>query len=153
MRSLATILVAFTILAGCSRGDHTAPLPTTKVVIDTRNGPAVFTVEVAADPASREHGLMERTDLAPDAGMLFDFQQPAFETFWMKDTPLSLDMLFIRQDGTVSTIVANTIPYSEEKIPSSEPVRAVLEINGGRAAALGIEPGDKAHASIFGNRP
>ena len=110
-----------------------------------------FNVEVAADEDSRQKGLMHRTTLASDAGMLFDFREPIPVVFWMKDTPLSLDMLFIRADGTVSTIAADTVPYSEEKIPASEPVRAVLEINGGRAMALGIQPGDKVRAAIFGN--
>ena len=148
MRFFLAVAVALIGLAACSRGDH---LPTTKIVIDTAHGPVSFTVEVAADEASRQKGLMYRTELAPDAGMLFDFEKPALETFWMKNTPLPLDMLFIRQDGTISTIVTNTVPYSEEPIPSSEPVRAVLEINGGRSAALGIGQGDRVHAAIFGN--
>jgi uncharacterized protein len=153
MRSLFALLIAFVVLAACSKGDHADALPTTKLVIDTRNGPATFTVEVAADAASREKGLMYRTEMAPDAGMLFEFPAPAQEVFWMKDTPLSLDMLFVRADGTISTIVANTVPYSEDRIPASEPVKAVIEINGGRSAALGIQAGNKVHAAFFGNGP
>lgn len=151
MRSLITLFVAFVFLAACSKGEHAATLPTTKIVVDTHNGPVTFNVEIAATPAAREKGLMFRTEMAPDAGMLFEFPAPAVEVFWMKDTPLSLDMLFIRADGTISTIVANTVPYSEDRIPASEPVTAVLEINGGRAAALGIQTGDKVRASFFGN--
>jgi uncharacterized membrane protein (UPF0127 family) len=71
----------------------------------------------------------------------------------MENTPISLDIVFIKSDGTVSTIAADAVPYSEDKILSSEPVRAVLEINGGRAMALEIQPGDKVHAAIFGNGP
>ena len=110
-------------------------------------------VEVAADEASQKQGLMFRTELAPDAGMLFDFHKAGPLAFWMKNTPLSLDILFIRDDGTISTIASDTIPYSEDAIPSSEPVRAVLEIGGGRSAALGIRPGAKVHTAIFGNGP
>jgi hypothetical protein len=153
MRSLFSIVAACALLAACSPREPQpqALLPTTKVVIDTRKGPVAFNVETAANADSQEKGLMYRTELASDAGMLFDFHQPNLVVFWMKNTPRSLDMLFIRADGTVSTIAADTVPYSEEKLPSSEPVRAVLEINGGRAAALGIQPGDKVHAAIFGN--
>jgi uncharacterized protein len=82
--------------------------------------------------------------------MLFDFHQPETVAFWMKNTKLPLDMVFIRADGTISTIMANAEPYSTKQIPSAEPVRAVLEINGGQAGALGIRPGDHVLAPIFG---
>jgi hypothetical protein len=151
MRIFCLVLLACSLLAACSHDKSQSGLQTTRVVIDSQNGPVAFNVEVASDPKSQERGLMYRTSLAPDAGMLFDFHKPQSETFWMKNTPLSLDMIFIKGDGTISTIAANTVPYSEDLIPSSEPVRAVLEINGGRAFALGIKPGDKVHAAIFGN--
>jgi hypothetical protein len=106
---------------------------------------------VAADPASQEKGLMFRKSLAPDAGMLFDFHTPDFQTFWMKNTVIPLDMIFIRADGTISSIAPNAAPQSETPIPSYEPVRAVLEINGGRAAQLGIQPGAHVHNAIFGS--
>ncbi|MGB8364369.1 MAG: DUF192 domain-containing protein [Rhizomicrobium sp.] len=127
------------------------PLPTTTVVIDTDRSAQTFHVEIAADQASEERGLMYRKQMAPNAGMLFDFHTPQWETFWMKNTILPLDMLFIRQDGTISSIAANAVPFSTTPIPSAEPVRAVLEINGGRAAALDIQPGQKVHNAIFGN--
>jgi uncharacterized protein len=149
MRWLTAFAISFVLLTGCSPGGER--LPTTRVVIDAGNGPAAFTVEVAADEASRHKGLMFRTELAPDAGMLFDFRKPAPQSFWMKNTPISLDMIFIRADGTIATIATNTIPYSEEPIWSTEPVRAVLEIKGGRAEELGIRPGQTVHAEIFGN--
>jgi uncharacterized membrane protein (UPF0127 family) len=153
MRSLFAVLAVYVLLAACSRGEPQTGLPTTKVVIDTRHGPVAFNVEVAVDGASQEKGLMYRTTLAADAGMLFDFHQPRPLVFWMENTPISLDIVFIKSDGTVSTIAADAVPYSEDKILSSEPVRAVLEINGGRAMALEIQPGDKVHAAIFGNGP
>ena len=126
-------------------------LPVTTVVIDSAHGPVKFRAEVAADPDSQEKGLMFRKSLAPDAGMLFDFHKPEFQTFWMKSTLIPLDMIFIRPDGTISSIAPNATPQTETPIPSYEPVRAVLEINGGCAAKLGILPGDHVHASIFGN--
>ncbi len=153
MRQLFAVLAACALLAACSPRDPQpqTSLPTTKVVIDTQKGPVAFNVEVASDGASLEKGLMYRTKLAEDAGMLFDFRKPTLAVFWMKNTPLSLDILFIRADGVVSTIAADAVPYSEDKIPASEPVRAALEINGGQATAKGIRPGDKVRAAIFGN--
>jgi uncharacterized protein len=150
MRAFFAAAFVLVLLAGCSPGAH---LPVTRITVETHSGPAAFRVEVADDDAARTKGLMFRTALAPDAGMLFDFHGEAYRNFWMKNTPLSLDIVFIRADGTISTIAANTVPYSEASIPSSEPVQAVLEINGGRAAALGIKPGAKVHAAIFGNGP
>ena len=126
-------------------------LPVSTLVIDSGHGARKFQVEVAADPDSQEKGLMFRKSMAPDAGMLFDFHKPDFQTFWMKNTILPLDMIFIRADGTISSIAPNATPQSETPIPSYEPVRAVLEINGGRAAQLGILPGDHVHAAIFDN--
>lgn len=128
-----------------------AALSRSTVVIDTPRGPVRFQVEVAADSQSQVRGLMYRTRLPANAGMLFDFHNDDFRAFWMKNTPLPLDMLFIRADGTISSIEPDTRPMSEAPITSREPVRAVLEINGGRAAALGIEPGEKAHNAAFGD--
>jgi uncharacterized protein len=129
------------------------PLPVTTIVIDTDHGPHSFRVEIAADPASQEKGLMYRKAMAPDAGMLFEFPRPAMEYFWMKNTILPLDIIFIRANGTISSIAPNAVPYSTTTIPSMEPVRAVLELNGGRAAQLGIEPDDVVHHAYFGNAP
>jgi uncharacterized membrane protein (UPF0127 family) len=126
-------------------------LPHASVVVETPHGPVRFNVEVAADSESRTRGLMFRNRLPADAGMLFDFPDDHFRAFWMKNTPLPLDMVFIRADGTISSISPNAKPMSEEPITSREPVRAVLEINGGRAAALDIRPGEKMHYSAFAN--
>lgn len=127
------------------------PLPRTTVYIDTPQGPHAFRVEIAADPASQELGLMYRKQMAPDEGMLFDFHYPQMEAFWMKNTVLSLDLIFIRKDGTISSIAPRATPFSTTTIPSAEPVLAVLEINGGRAEALGIEPDAVVHHALFGN--
>src|SRR5947207_14013047 len=120
-----------------------AALPHSSIVIETPRGQVHLSVEIAADSRSQVRGLMYRTQLPADAGMLFDFHDDHFRAFWMKNTPLPLDMLFIRADGTISSILPNAKPLSEEPITSREPVRAVLEINGGRAAALDIQPGEQ----------
>jgi hypothetical protein len=130
-----------------------APLPVETITIDTKAGPHSFTVEVAADDESRERGLMYRKEMAPDAGMLFDFHTPQLVSFWMENTILPLDMLFVRRDGTIARIKANATPYSRENIPSGEPIQLVIELNAGRAAALGITEGAKVHAPELGKKP
>jgi uncharacterized protein len=128
-----------------------AALPVTTITVDGAKGPATFRVEVAGDNASQEKGLMFRKAMAANAGMLFDFHTTVMTSFWMKNTILPLDIIFIRSDGRISSIAADAVPYSEASIPSSEPIRAVLEINAGRARALGIVPGSAVHAAIFHN--
>lgn len=147
MRPLLAILaLALLVQSGAAAPPR---LPVERVVIETRGGPRTFKMEIAADDASRTQGLMHRTHLAKDAGMLFDFRQTVMTAFWMKDTPLPLDMLFVRADGTISTVAANAVPYSTAEIQSAEPIRAVIEIGGGQAKALGIAPGDRVRARIF----
>ena len=108
-----------------------------------------FQVEVARNDADRAQGLMYRRSMAPDRGMLFDFGRVEPVSMWMQNTYLSLDMLFIRPDGTIARIAANTEPLSTRTIPSGEPVLAVLELNAGTAAKLGIKPGDRVEHQIF----
>ena len=86
---------------------------------------------------------MFRTEMGADEGMLFPYEQPQMLSFWMRNTVLSLDLIFIGQDRRVINIAANAVPYSEESIPSDAPAIAVLELNAGRAEALGIVPGSK----------
>jgi uncharacterized membrane protein (UPF0127 family) len=95
---------------------------------------------------------MFRRSMAPDRGMLFDFEQVAPVAMWMKNTYLPLDMLFIRADGTVARIAADTEPLSTKVIPSGEPVLAVLELNAGTTARLGIRAGDRVEHGIFKSR-
>lgn len=120
------------------------------LTVVTAKGEHVFQVEVADTNETRAQGLMFRTEMAPDAGMLFDFkaEQPVY--FWMKNTYLPLDMIFIRANGTVARIEANTVPLSERSVPSGSPVRYVLEINAGRSAAIGLKPGDVVRHAIIG---
>lgn len=108
-----------------------------------------LTVEVADTEASRNQGLMFRKSIAPDRGMLFDFKSPRPAAFWMKNTLIPLDILFITADGHVLTIARNAVPLSETPIPSGGTILAVLEIGGGQAAKLGIYPGDRIKHRIF----
>lgn len=101
-----------------------------------------FVVEVARTPEEQAQGLMHRQAMEPNRGMLFPYDPPQPASFWMKNTSIPLDIIFIRPDGTIGRIARNTEPMSLDPIPSLEPVSAVLEIAGGRAAELGIEPGD-----------
>jgi uncharacterized membrane protein (UPF0127 family) len=113
------------------------------LVIETQNGPQSFDVEIADEPRERSVGLMYRREMAKEAGMLFDFGGEEPVSMWMANTYIPLDMLFIRADGTVSSIAERTTPLSERSISSKERVRYVLEVNGGVSDALGIEQGDK----------
>ena len=120
---------------------------TIPLTIRSANGAHDFCVEPAATAKQQEAGLMYRTDLKPDGGMLFwpypaKGGEPVVANFWMKNTPSSLDILYIRADGTIARIAENAVPFSEAPIPSGEPVGAVLELMGGRAAELGIAEGD-----------
>jgi hypothetical protein len=108
-----------------------------------------FQVEVARNDADRAQGLMFRRSMAPDRGMLFDFGRTEPVSMWMQNTYLPLDMLFIRADGSIARIAANTEPLSTRTIPSGEPVLAVLELNAGTAAKLGIKPGDRIEHPLF----
>lgn len=103
----------------------------------------VLAVEIADTPDQRAQGLMNRTEMPPDQGMLFDFAGSREVMMWMKNTPLSLDMLFIDEAGRIRHIAERTEPFSERIIGSGGPVRYVIEVNGGRADALGIRPGDQ----------
>ncbi len=121
------------------------------LVVVTGSREIKFDVELALNDAERSRGLMFRQKLGPYDGMLFDFHREAPVSFWMKNTLIPLDMIFIAADGTIRSIHANAVPHSTETIPSQFPVRAVLEINGGSAKLLGIKPGDKVKHPIFGN--
>lgn len=100
-----------------------------------------FQVEVARTDADQAKGLMFRTEMGPDEGMIFPSPYPQARSFWMKNTVIPLDIVFIGADGMISNIAANAVPYSLAPIPSDGPAIAVLELNGGRAAELGIMPG------------
>lgn len=148
------LLLSLALLAACtpaktSEGDRaaatqaqaqTALLP---LVIRTATTSHRFDVEVAANPAQQERGLMFRKSLDPDKGMLFPMDPPRIASFWMKNTLIPLDMLFVRTDGTIAFIGADAEPYSKVPVSAGIPVAAVLELAGGRAASLGISEGDR----------
>lgn len=115
----------------------------------TQQGRTRFFVEIADNDAERERGLMFRKDVPPDRGMLFDFKTPREVAFWMKNTLIPLDIIYIQADGTVLSIARNTTPLSEAPIPSGGPIVGVLELAGGRAAEIGLLPGDKIEHRIF----
>jgi hypothetical protein len=121
------------------------------LTIDTAQGPRHFNIELALTPAQEEQGLMYRRALARDAGMLFDFGDTATRTFWMKNTLIPLDMLFVGADGRIVDIHERAVPMSEDIVASRVPARAVLELNGGTVARLGIKPGDVVRYKGFGN--
>ncbi|MBX3511644.1 MAG: DUF192 domain-containing protein [Hyphomonadaceae bacterium] len=127
----------------------TAPAALETVTIETQNGPVRFQVEIADTDETRARGLMFRREMAADHGMLFDFNPPEPASFWMRNTHLSLDIIFIGADGRILNIADNTTPYSDAPIPSRGLARAVLEINAGRAAALGIRAGDRVRHRYF----
>jgi uncharacterized protein len=149
------VLVAAALLAGCRAepasnaaqppAARTSPdgLDLVPLTIESGGRRHDFTVEVARTPEQQEHGLMERRALAPDAGMLFPFDPPRPASFWMRNTLIPLDMLFIRPDGTIARVAANAVPRSETPVAVEETLTAVLELKGGRAAELGIREGDR----------
>ena len=133
-RFLPLILAAPLMLAGCQQEESKTVLVITQGA-KTHN----FAVEVARTPEEQEHGLMGRTSLPKDGGMLFPFDPPKIATFWMKNTLIPLDMIFIRADGTIDRIAENTVPESLAPVASGGEVKAVLELAGGTAATLGLD--------------
>jgi hypothetical protein len=150
-RAVLPTLVA--LLAGLSRfsvGADLQKFATSELTIISATGPHRFKVELAETPEQMTQGLMFRTSLAPDAGMLFDYQQPTAATMWMRNTLIPLDMLFVDGQGRIVNIHERAVPQSLDVIAAAAPVRAVIELNGGTAARLGIEPGDRVVHPIFG---
>lgn len=106
-----------------------------------------FTVEMAITSQQQMQGMMFRTELADDKGMLFPFDDIRPASFWMKNTVIPLDIIFVRKDGTIANIAVNTVPYSTDPVPSDGPVAAVLELRGGLTLELGINAGDRVYWS------
>jgi uncharacterized membrane protein (UPF0127 family) len=115
----------------------------TTLTVHSKNGDHRFKVEIAATPEQQERGLMFRKSLAGDRGMIFPYQPAQDVAFWMKNTLIPLDIVFIRADGTIGRITtAKALDLTP--VPSGGPITGVLEIRGGRAAELGIAEGDRA---------
>lgn len=154
-RGLSTIVFATALLFGVAnlslyaqQPQSIAPSPVF-LAIETKTGVQRFVVEIADEQEEREVGLMFRENLPPDQGMLFDFGTDRLVTMWMRNTPLSLDMVFIDRSGTVILVAENTTPFSTDIISSREPVRYVLELNAGVASGNGIHSGDKVRHPLL----
>jgi uncharacterized membrane protein (UPF0127 family) len=145
---LASLLAVFSITSAVV-GATPPEFGTSPLAIEGDAGRHEFEVELAITPEQRQWGLMFRDHLADDQGMLFDFEKMQPVTMWMRNTLISLDMLFIDDEGRIRRIAAETTPLSDATIPSGEPVRAVLELRGGRAAELGIRAGDRVIHPLF----
>ena len=150
LRLALLIAMGLPALAACQPASNTvnaserspAGLDQVPLTVTTTDGKTHrFTVEVARTDAQQTQGLMNRQSLAPDRGMIFPYDPPVRASFWMKNTLIPLDIIFIRSDGTIARIEANTVPLSLDPVVAGELVGAVLELAGGRAAELGITAG------------
>ncbi|MEP2736623.1 MAG: DUF192 domain-containing protein [Erythrobacter sp.] len=166
MARLIGILASALLLAGCSAQPQanaaatspdtpakasahpTSGLAITDVTVKSGGKDHIFRTELAITPEQQARGMMFRTEMGDNEAMLFPSELPAPRSFWMKNTPLSLDIIFIGPDGTISNIAERTEPYSEKSNLSDGPTIAVLELRGGRSKELGIGPGDAVTWSI-----
>jgi len=154
LRKWVVIGACVAALLGCTTQPASLPPQPTRAVspaglalvpLEIRSGDRVhrFTVEVAERPEQQERGLMFRPKVGPDEGMIFPLSPPRLASFWMRNTMVPLDMIFVRVNGTIARIAVNTVPYSEATVDSYEPVAAVLELAGGRTVELGIRENDR----------
>lgn len=153
--ALLTLLIGFmTALPGqvgfaAPKPDPTAVFPVETLSIETSSGVFEFSVEIADDVDERARGLMFRETMLPTHGMLFDFGENSVVNMWMKNTPLSLDMVFIKPDGKIARVETNTKPFSLGIITSGEPVSHVLELRAGMARQIGLKRGDFLNHRFF----
>ena len=160
---LALLIASFLAVPGldgraiAQMADPTGPqpeLPKERLRIVTRDGKGYdFSVEMALRPEEQTTGLMFRTSVPADGGMLFDWHTERRSQMWMKNTLAPLDMVFIGGDGRIRAIAENTVPQSLATVDSRVPVRATLELAAGTTAALNIRVGDEVKQRIFGNAP
>lgn len=147
--SLAVAMIAaFVALAGSVA--RAASFQTLEIA--TKSGVHIFSIEMATTDEEKQTGLMYRKELADGKGMLFDFSPEQQISMWMKNTYISLDMIFIRADGRILRIAENTEPMSTKIISSQGPARAVLEVVAGTAQKYGIRPGDRVGHPLFGSK-
>jgi uncharacterized protein len=151
-RRSAILLVLVFLGVPLAAADRVSAAEQGTLEIVTKSGVRPFSVELAVTDEEREKGLMFRKQVPEGYGMLFDFKQDQMVTMWMKNTYVSLDMIFIQHDGRIARIAENTKVLSEDIIPSGQPVRAVLEVVAGTARKYGIAPGDKVGYPIFTGR-
>lgn len=145
----ALLALSFAATAQPQQVQNRITFETSELFIESSGQRHRFAVEVADTDERRALGLMYRTALPADAGMLFDFKVDQPVAMWMRNTRIPLDMVFIRRDGRIANIAQRTVPFSETSIYSSGPVRAVLELNGGTAERLGLKPGDRVIHPMF----
>jgi uncharacterized membrane protein (UPF0127 family) len=148
-RCAAVFILALCAVLGASAAPARAAGQDT-IDIVTKTGVHAFSVELATTPAEQERGLMYRKELPEGHGMLFDFQTAQQVSFWMRNTYIPLDMIFIAADGRIMHIAENAKPMSDDLIPSVRPIRAVLEVIAGTVRKFGIASGDRVTGSIFG---
>jgi uncharacterized membrane protein (UPF0127 family) len=148
MRAVVTAVAAAAIAGGALA--QSCP-PRETLEIETAAGAAAFTVEIAETPETRAQGLMFRESMAREHGMLFLFPDAAPRTFWMKNTPLSLDMLFVAPDGVICGLIERAEPFTLDPRPSGCDASAVIEINGGLSAELGVTIGARVRSAVFGD--
>ena len=141
--------VCVLLIALCGPPAYAAGQTTIEII--SKSGRHPFAVELATNGVERAVGLMFRKELPKGRGMLFDFQREQAVAFWMHNTYIPLDMIFIRSDGRILRIAEHAEPLSDRPVPSGGPVRAVLELIAGTARRLGIAPGDRVTGSIFGH--
>ncbi len=151
LRPLPTALMVFALLT--ADADAAVACDPGKIEILASQGSLTFSIEIADDPDAQARGLMFRPALPADAGMLFIFDPQRPANFWMRNTMIPLDMIFIDDTGRVESIAERTDPYSEQVSSSEGDVRAVLEINGGLSRELGIGPGDQVIHPAFETTP
>ncbi len=149
LAALALALGAFALARGRAAGMGETFGTGTLTIVGT-SGTHRFKVEIARTEAQKEQGLMFRTRLAPDAGMLFVNAPPQPMAMWMKNTLIPLDMLFVGPDGKITNVASRAVPQSLRPIYSSGPALAVIELNGGAADRLGIVPGDRVESAALG---
>ena len=147
MKSIATMIFALLFVIGGAVAQEV--FAKSELVIVTKDGPQIFQIEIATTPGQQAQGLMYRRTLAVNAGMLFPYAAPRRLAFWMKNTFIPLDFMFIAADGRIVSIQQRTVPHSLEPIRSRGKVLAVLELNGGTVSRLNIEPGDRVEHAVF----
>jgi len=149
-RRVVLVGAGFLLFSGPARA-QLATFAKSKLVIETAKGNFRFDIELALTPPQMAQGLMYRRTLAADAGMLFDYGDPQPIAMWMKNTFIPLDMIFVARDGRVVDFHERAVPMSLDTIESKVPAKAVIEVNAGTVARLGIRIGDTVHYAAFGN--